>query len=83
MKFTELTVHTTTEASELVADAMWEFSPHGVTVCDANDIISLQKNSAVFWDYMDDGLSSSSKDVLVKCFSEPDREEELFYSIMR
>ena len=39
MKFTELTVHTTTEASELVADAMWEFSPHGVTVCDANDII--------------------------------------------
>ena len=83
MKFTELTVHTTTEASELVADAMWEFSPHGVTVCDANDIISLQKNSAVFWDYMDDGLSSSSKDVLVKCYSEPDRAEELFSSIMR
>ena len=81
MKFTELTVHTTTEASELVADAMWEFSPHGVTVCDANDIISLQKNSAVFWDYMDDGLSSSSKDVLVKCYSEPDRAEELFSSI--
>ena len=53
MKFLELTVHTTSEASELVADAMWEFSPHGVTVCDANDIIALQKDSTVFWDYMD------------------------------
>ena len=65
MKFTELTVHTTTEASELIADAMWEFSPHGVTVCDANDIIALQRDSTVFWDYMDDNVTAS-KDVLVK-----------------
>lgn len=82
MKFTELTVHTTTEASELVADAMWEFSPHGVTVCDANDIIALQRNSSVFWDYMDDNLTSPEKDVLVKCYAEPDCAEELFSAIM-
>lgn len=81
MKFIELTVHTSTEASELVADAMWEHSPHGVTVCDANDIIALQKGSSVFWDYMDDNLTVS-KDVLVKCYVEPDRAEELIPAIM-
>ena len=84
MKFLELTVHTTSEASELVADAMWEFSPHGVTVCDANDIIALQKDSTVFWDYMDESLTTPSQtDVLVKCYSELDRAEELFSAIMK
>ncbi len=83
MKFIELTVHTTTEASELVADAMWEFSPHGVTVCDANDVIALQKDSTVFWDYMDDGLTPTEKDVLVKCYVEPDRAGELIPAIMK
>lgn len=69
MKFLELTVHTSSEASELVADAMWEFTPHGVTVCDSNDIVALQKNSSVFWDYMDDTLSPDpNADVLVKCY---------------
>lgn len=82
MKFTELTVHTTTEASELIADAMWEFSPHGVTVCDANDIIALQKDSTVFWDYMDDNVTAP-KDVLVKCYVEPEKAQELIPAIMR
>ena len=83
MKFIELTVHTTTEASELVADAMWEFSPHGVTVCDKNDIIALQKDSTVFWDYMDDELTASQQDVLVKCYVEPERADELLPEIMQ
>ena len=43
MKFIELTVHTSTEASELVADAMWNYTPHEVTVCDANDVIAMQR----------------------------------------
>ena len=77
MKFLELTVHTTTEASELVADAMWEFSPYGVTVCDKNDIIALQKNSSVFWDYMDENLTANDTDVLVKCYVEPENAETL------
>ena len=77
MKYLELTVHTTTEASELVADAMWEFSPHGVTVCDKNDIIALQRDSTVFWDYMDDDLSVESSDVLVKCYVEPENAHTL------
>lgn len=83
MKFVELTVHTTTEASELVSDAMWEFSPHGVTVCDKNDIILLQRDSSVFWDYMDEGVGAPQTDVLVKCYSEPERADGLFSAIMR
>lgn len=83
MKFVELTVHTTTEASELVADAMWEFSPHGVTVCDKNDIILLQRDSSVFWDYMDEGVGTPQTDVLVKCYSEPERADGFFFAIMR
>ena len=72
MKFIELTIHTTTEASELVADVMWEETPHGVAVCDKNDIIALQKDSTVFWDYLDENLSTPAQtDVLVKCFLEP------------
>lgn len=82
MKFIELTLITTTEASELVADAMWEFSPHGVTVCDKNDIIALQRDCSVFWDYMDENLTVS-EEVLVKCYVEPDRADELLPAIMR
>ena len=83
MKFIELTVHTSTEASELVADAMWNYTPQGVTVCDANDVIALQRESTVFWDYIDEAVSAPQKDVLVKCFLEPDSAEEKIAEIMR
>ncbi|MDE5896302.1 MAG: 50S ribosomal protein L11 methyltransferase [Clostridia bacterium] len=84
MKYIELTVHTTTEASELIADVMWEYTPHGVAVCDAADIVALQRDSTVYWDYMDDSLSSPQRtDVLVKCFLEPDTAEETASRIMR
>lgn len=82
MKYIELTVHTTSEASELVADVMWEETPHGITVSDVNDVIALQRDSSVFWDYMDDGLTEGS-DVLVKCFLEPDTAEEKAKIIMQ
>ena len=48
MKYIELTVHTATEGSELVADAMWAYSPYGVTVCDAADAAALAKDPTVF-----------------------------------
>ena len=69
MKFIELTVHTTTEASEIVADVMWNYTNYGVTICDVNDIISLQKSKdTMYWDYMDDELTEKQpRDVLVKC----------------
>ncbi len=83
MKYIELTVHTTTEAAELIADVMWEYTPHGVAVSDAADIIALQRDSTVFWDYIDESVTAPKSDVLVKCFLEPDRAEELSASIMR
>ena len=43
MKYTELTIHTTTEASEIIADIMWNYTDFGVTICDKQDIIALQQ----------------------------------------
>ncbi len=70
MKYIELTVHTTTEASEIVADIMWNYTDFGVTICDINDIIALQKSKeTAYWDYMDDDLTqNASSDALVKCY---------------
>ena len=77
MKFIELTVHTTTEGSELVSDIMWNYTNYGVTICDVNDIIALQKDKRTFWDYMDDELcAEAGGDVLVKCFLPLDIAEE-------
>ena len=51
MKFVELTVHTTTEASEIVADVMWNYTSYGVSISDIADVIALQKNKdGLYWD---------------------------------
>ncbi len=71
MKYIELTVHTSSEASEIVSDVMWEYTSYGVTVCDHNDILALQRDSSVFWDYMDDSVAEPNEDVLVKCYFAP------------
>ena len=85
MKFIELTVHTTTEASELVADVMWNYTNYGVTVCDVNDIIALQRDkSGIFWDYMDESLTALPRaDVLVKCYIATDIAEKTIPEIMK
>ena len=69
MKFIELTIHTTTEASEIVADVMWNYTNYGVSISDVADVIALQKNrDGLYWDYMDENLVSRREgDVLVKC----------------
>ncbi len=67
MKFTELTIHTTSEASELVADIMWRYTNYGVAISDVKDVIALQNNKAMYWDYIDESLTVPS-DVLVKAF---------------
>ena len=71
MKYIELTVHTTSEASEIVSDIMWNYTDYGVTICDRADIIALQTaKESTFWDYMDDelALDKQPSDVLVKCY---------------
>lgn len=81
MKFIEYTVHTTTEGSELVSDIFWNYTNYGVTICDVNDIIALQKDKRTFWDYMDDDLAAPQSDVLVKCFLPLDIADENIRSI--
>lgn len=83
MKFIELTVHTTTEGSELVADVMWNYTAYGVTVCDVNDVIALQRDTSVFWDYMDESLTGAPRtDVLVKCYLSAEIAEREIAKIM-
>ena len=83
MKYIELTVHTTNEASELVADILWGYTEGGVAVSDSADVIALQSGkSGVFWDYLDEGLKEIRTDVLVKAFLSPKREKDIS-AIMR
>ena len=84
MKYVELTVHTTTEAREILADIMWGYTDFGVTICDRNDIIALQKSKdTMYWDYMDDNLAEDKpSDVLVKCYVEADTAEQVIRSIL-
>lgn len=67
MKFTELTIHTTADGSELVADVLWRYTNYGVAISDVNDVIALQQNKAMYWDYIDESLKEGG-DVLVKAF---------------
>lgn len=67
MKFTELTIHTTSEGSELIADILWGYTNYGVAISDVKDVIALQRDKTMYWDYIDDTLLNSSE-VLVKAF---------------
>ena len=84
MKYIELTVHTTTEASEILADIMWNYTDFGVTICDRNDIIALQTSKeTTYWDYMDDELTENKpSDVLVKCYIAADVADGVISSIL-
>jgi len=85
MKYVELTIHTTTEASEIISDIMWQYTDYGVTICDRADIIALQKRQdSTYWDYMDDELTEEKpSDVLVKCYVAEDIAGEVVASILR
>lgn len=84
MKYIELTIHTTTEASEIIADIMWNYTDFGVTICDRSDIIALQTSKeTTYWDYMDDELTENKQsDVLVKCYIEEASASETVASIL-
>lgn len=54
MKFIELTVSTTTEAQELVADIMWNYTNYGVAISDVKDVAELVNERRSTWDYIDE-----------------------------
>ncbi len=85
MKYIELTVHTTTEGSEIISDIMWNYTDYGVTICDRADIIALQTaKESTFWDYMDDELTEDKpSDVLVKCYVAEEIAAETIPAILR
>ncbi len=84
MKYIELTIHTTTEGSEIISDIMWNYTDYGVTICDRADIIALQTaKESTFWDYMDDELTENKpSDVLVKCYVAEDAAGEVLPAIL-
>ncbi|MBQ8283927.1 MAG: 50S ribosomal protein L11 methyltransferase [Clostridia bacterium] len=85
MKYIELTIHTTTEASEIISDIMWNYTDYGVTICDRADIIALQTaKESTYWDYMDDELTEDKhSDVLVKCYVAEDIADGVIRSILQ
>ncbi len=85
MKYIELTIHTTTEGSEIISDIMWNYTDYGVTICDRADIIALQTaKESTFWDYMDDDLTVEKQgDVLVKCYVAEEVAAEVLPAILK
>ncbi len=77
MKFTEITVHTTTEGSELIADIMWRYTSYGVAISDVKDVINLQKDKTMYWDYMDESITKDTGEVLVKAFIAKDETKKI------
>lgn len=71
MKFTEFTIVTTSEAQELVADILWQYTTYGVAVCDKRDVIELIENRRSTFDYIDEELEKQSdKCAFVKAYAE-------------
>lgn len=71
MKFTEFTIVTTSEAQELIADILWQYTTYGVSVCDKNDVIELIERRRETFDYIDEKLKDQSdKCAFVKAYVE-------------
>lgn len=69
MNYLELTINTTSEASELVSDKLWEYTGYGVSVADGKDVLELIENRRQTWDYLDDAVfASANSPTFVKCY---------------
>ena len=70
MKFTEFTISTTTEAQELVADIMWQYTSYGVAISDVKDVVELINDRKSTWDYLSDEVLKelNSTVTLVKAY---------------
>lgn len=66
MKYIEISVNTTNEGQELVADVMWNYSEFGVAVCSTDDILELIEKRRETFDYLDDSLNYNKPSTIVK-----------------
>ena len=82
MKYLELTIHTTSEASELVAELASEEGAQGVSIIDRSDLD--ERGEYAKWDSVDDEfISSMPEDVVVKAVFSADRPEEARGAMVR
>ncbi len=79
-EYTELTVKTTHDGSELVSDILSEYTEAGVFVSDVQDVLDLERKGRA-WDYADDDIYASDGGVLVKAFFPKDRSKEIIKNI--
>ncbi len=81
MKWIELTVHTTSEAADLVASVLFESGGNGVAIADKKDLLDFQ-NSGRVWDYLDEALlEGADEQVLVKGFVPADCWEQKYAGV--
>jgi len=72
MKYLEITITTTTEGQELVADILWDYSTYGVAICDTNDILELINYRKNTFDYISEELEYLKPSTLVKGYVDLD-----------
>ena len=71
--FSEITVETTHDGAELIADILSLYSSEGVFIEDAEDVKFLEKTGKT-WDYMEDAVKLNDAAVTVKGYAEKERE---------
>ena len=64
MKWIEVTIRTTTEAVEAVANVLYDAGVSGVAIEDPNDIVFVN-NDEKTWDYVDEALFDFEQGALV------------------
>ena len=79
-KYIELTILTTHDGGELVADILSDYTEEGVAVSDIEDVIDLERRGKT-WDYADDELYKKDKTVLVKGYFQADVAERVISEI--
>lgn len=83
MEFTEITVCTSSEAQELVADIMWNYTNYGVAISDVKDVVELLDERKSTWDYVDDEVLKKLNETvtLVKAYIALDIADETIVKI--
>ncbi len=83
MKFTEFTISTSSEAQELVADILWQYTSYGVAISDVKDVVELINDRKSTWDYLDDAVLKelNSTVTLVKAYVAIDIADETLVKI--
>ncbi len=84
MKYQEITVTSTCEAEDLVADLFWKYTDYGVAISCVKDVIELTEAKVKNYDYLDNSLLKGDCSVsLVKGFFPIDKADELYKCLLK